>query len=381
MLRTSTFPLAVSLAVFSALGTVNASEIQIYGRVDGGLVYHNYGGDSEKSDTFSLDSGANTATRIGIQGSEDLTDSTKVIYRLESRFTTDTGAFNSYSGKTNRLFGGQSTVGIVNEQFGELTFGRVAGISSSTGPYDLQYYMDPFGGGTLGTGNIPILASRHDNMISYRSPVLAGLQATVQYSLKSDGNDEGDEAKSKVNRFFDAGLHYATENLHVIAVYEELMRGKEGQLDNGASKDRRVITVGGSYRFKPATLFVQTQYYRGLSAVDGFSTSSISADGDTRAGHIEGYGLYGGAEFWFGLSSWKWMVYWRDYELKETQGQSWDGSSIGIATKYVYRPSKTVELYVGGGFSRWDRLGMVDSTVKNYTDQDINGFFGMTKYF
>lgn len=200
---------AALLAILAAAGTVSAADLQIYGRIDAGLIYHNYGGDSEKSDTFTMDSGTNTATRVGIQGSESLTDNTKVIFRLESRFTSDTGAFNAYSGKTNRLFGGQSTLGVVNKEFGEITMGRVAGISSSTGPYDLQAYMDPFGGGTNGTGNAPVKSSRHDNMITYRSPVLGGFQATVQYSLKSDSNDEGDEAKSDVNRFFDAGLHYA----------------------------------------------------------------------------------------------------------------------------------------------------------------------------
>lgn len=372
---------AALLAILAAAGTASAADLQIYGRIDAGLIYHNYGGDSEKSDTFTMDSGTNTATRVGIQGSESLTDNTKVIFRLESRFTSDTGAFNAYSSKTNRLFGGQSTLGVVNKDWGEVTMGRVAGISSSTGPYDLQAYMDPFGGGTNGTGNAPVKSSRHDNMITYRSPVLGGFQATVQYSLKSDSNDEGDEAKSDVNRFFDAGLHYAAGNLHVAAVYERLEWGKETQLDNGASEDRQVVTVGGSYRFEPVTVFLQSQYFRGLNAVDGFSSANLSETNNKRDGQIEGYGLYAGAEFWFGPSSWKWMAYWRDYELERETGASHDGNTFGIANKFVYRPSKTVEFYMGGGYSQWDRLAAKAGAVETLTDSDLNGYFGMTKYF
>lgn len=381
MLRKSTLCAAAALALVSLFGTAAAADLQIYGRVDGGLIYHNYGGDSEKSDTFTMDSGTNTATRVGIQGSEALTESTKAIFRLENRFTSDTGAFNAYAGKTNRLFGGQSTFGLVNRDWGEITFGRVAGISSSTGPYDLQAYMDPFGGGTNGTGNAPVKSSRHDNMITYRSPVIGGVQATLQHSLKSDSNDEGEEGKSDVNRFYDAGLHYAAGSLHVAAVYERLEWGSAKQLDNGASEDREVATLGGSYRFEPVTVFLQTQYFKGLNAVDGFSSANLSETKNTRDGEIEGYGLYAGAEFWFGPSSWKWMAYWRDYELERKTGASYDGNTFGIANKFIYRPSKTVEFYVGAGYSEWDRLASKAGAVETLTDSDLNGYFGMTKYF
>ena len=53
------------------------------------------------------------------------------------------------------------------------------------------------------------------------------------------------------------------------------------------------------------------------------------------------------------------------------------GSSAGIATKYLYRPSKTVEMYVGCGYSQWDRLDA--GAVK--TDKSVNAYSGVTKYF
>lgn len=372
---------AVLAAAFATAGAAQAADVKIYGRIDTGLVYHNYGGDSQQDDTFTMDSGPNTASRIGIEGAEELSDDLKVIFRLESRFTSDTGAFNAYSGVTNRMFGGQSTVGLVSKRFGEITFGRVPGIASSSGPYDLQAYMDPFGGGTVGTGNNPVNSSRHDNMITYRSPVFAGLQATVQYSLKTDSNDEGEESESSSNRFFDAGLHYSSGPLHLVAVYEQLFWGHDAELDAGASKDRKVATVGGSYRFEPATIYLQAQYFNGLKTLDGLASSDLSTAGSYDDGEIEGYGIYAGTELWFGPSSWKWMLYWRDYDLNPREGATHDGQTIGLATKYVYRPSKTVEMYLGGGLSRWDRLASESGRVKTYTDQDFNLYAGVTKYF
>lgn len=381
MKRNPLFLAVIAAAAAAAALPASAAQVNVYGRIDSGLVYHNYGGDSTKENTLSLDSGANTASRIGIQGSEDLTSDTKVIFRLESRFTSDTGAYNAYSGKTNRIFGGQSTVGVVDKTWGEVTLGRVAGISSSTGPYDLQFFMDAFGGGTVGAGNAPLKSSRHDNMVTYRSPWLAGFQATAQYSMKSDANDEGDENKSSSNRFFDAGLHYKSGQFHAVAVYEQLFWGNNSTLDAGASKDRKLVTLGGSYRFEPATVFLQAQYYDGLKTVDSFASNAYSATKSYKDGRIEGYGVYVGTELWFGADSWKWMAYWRDYDLKTTAGQSYSGNTIGIATKYVFRPSKTVEVYAGGGFSRCDRLGLEGGKAKTFTDQDVNVYTGITKYF
>ena len=71
------------------------------------------------------------------------------------------------------------------------------------------------------------------------------------------------------------------------------------------------------------------------------------------------------------------MIYYKDYELERDTGKGYDGDSLGITTKYVYRPTKTVDLYVGGGYSRWDR----EEGGKMYTDTDFNLYTGITKYF
>lgn len=353
----------LAAAVFCAASFAGAAEVQIYGRIDTGLVYQNFFGDSTKSDSFTMESGPNTASRWGIQGSETLNDDVSVKFRLESRFASETGAL-----KGNRLFEGSAYLTVLSQKFGEVSVGRIAGINSGSGIYDHQYAMDPFGGGTYGTALAPVKSSRMDNMIVYRSPEWAGLRATVQHSLKTDGvteNDEGVESESSANRFYAAGLLWQRGNLKLAGNYEFSDWGKASA--NARNDDRQVLTLGGSYRFEPVTVYVQTQYFDGVEKLDGFTGTGTTS--------LKGFGLYAGTEFWFGPSSWKSMVYWRDYEDEST---NLDGSSVGVATKYVWRPSKTIEMYAGAGYAQWDRPAAAGGVL---TDKTVNVFTGMTKYF
>lgn len=74
----------------------SAAQITIYGRIDSGVLYQNNFGDSVKENTFTLDSGLNTASRWGIKGSEDITNNLQAIFRLENRFMSDSGTFKSW---------------------------------------------------------------------------------------------------------------------------------------------------------------------------------------------------------------------------------------------------------------------------------------------
>lgn len=367
MFAQRTLPIAVFAALAAVTATAQAADVTLYGRVDTGLAYQNFFGDSDKSDSYALDSGLNTASRVGIQGKEQINPDWTVSFRLESRFGSDTGEL-----KGNRLFEGGAQLSISNKQLGELAAGRIAGINSGSGMYDLQFYMDAFGGGTFGTAVAPVKSSRMDNMITYRSPMMSGLQLTLQHALKLDAvsdKDKGEEGKSSANRYWSTGLRYNTGGLNLVAVYEGTTWGKESSI--GAEKDRQVITLGGSYRVDDIQFYLQTQYFNGVEKIDAMGTND-------RKTNLKGYGIYAGTQVWFGLSSWQTMVYWRDYKQNNPATDvSYDGQSIGIATKYLYRPSKTVDIYIGGAYSQWDRV-KADQTL---TDKSFNVITGITKYF
>lgn len=360
---------AAALAALGLAASANAADVKIYGRIDTGLIYQNYFGDSTKADAFKMESGTNTASRAGIEGLEEISDDLSVGFRLESRFASDSGEL-----KGDRLFEGNASVKLASKQFGEVAAGRISGIGSGSGPYDLQYCMDVFGGGTNGTGMSPVKTSRMDNMITYRSPKISGLQATLQHSLKTDSVSEtslGDESESSANRFYGAGLHYTAGPLDAELLYEQTDWGKANA--NTPDDDKTVVTLGGSYRIDDLKLFLQAQYFNGVEAFDGFAASGANA-----MTGLKGWGLYAGSEVWFGPHSLKTMAYWHDYKTNvKATGASVDGSSAGVGTKFLYRPSKTVELYVGCGYSQWDRLDA--GLVK--TDKSVNAYGGMTKYF
>lgn len=228
---------AAALAALGLAASANAADVKIYGRIDTGLIYQNYFGDSTKADAFKMESGTNTASRAGIEGLEEISDDLSVGFRLESRFASDSGEL-----KGDRLFEGNASVKLASKQFGEVAAGRISGIGSGSGPYDLQYCMDVFGGGTNGTGMSPVKTSRMDNMITYRSPKISGLQATLQHSLKTDSVSEtslGDESESSANRFYGAGLHYTAGPLDAALLYEQTDWGKANANTPGRRQDRR----------------------------------------------------------------------------------------------------------------------------------------------
>lgn len=363
-----TLPTVLALgALFAGFVTqAQAADVRIYGRIDTGIAYQHFGGDSVKDDSLTMENGTNTKSRWGIEGSEPLNDDVTVGFRLENRFNSDTGELRG-----DRMFEGNASVKVVSKTYGEIALGRISGLSSSSGPYDHQGFIDPFGGGTFGMATQPVMSSRMDNMITYRSPMMAGLQVTAQHSLKMNNPDEGEESSSDANRFWAGALHYANGPLHLVAAFEETTWGHMSS--GGATTDRKVLTLGGSYKLSETTLYAQAQYFDGVEALDGFT--GLSKDHNA----IKGGGLYLGAEFWFGAHSWKNMVYYRDYTVKSDLGKNVDATSIGLGSKFVYRPSKTVELYAGGSLSQWDRYN--DAKNGTLTDKGLSLYSGVTKYF
>lgn len=361
---------AVSLiAALTSYVAFAGSTITIYGRIDTGIAYDNWGGDSKKDDTISMQSGLNTASRIGIKGTEEISPNLFVGFRLENRFASDTGALKG-GPKGDKIFEGCSYLTVGGESYGEISAGRISGISSGSGAYDLQFFMDSFGGGTYGTGLAPVKSTRIDNMVTYRTPMWAGFQTTLQYSMKTAASQEGDQNTGDVDKFYAAGLRYKIGQLNLVGAYEQTTWGSKVPTTSKASTSKKVATFGGSYRFQPVTVYLQGQYFDGVNTLDGFSSAK----------NIKGFGVYGGTQFWFGLSSWQSMIYFRDYKVDTHSGiNGHKARMIGIATKYLYRPSKSIDMYIGGGFSSWKGQ---DKTTGQFSDNHgFNIITGITKYF
>jgi len=169
---------AALLAGFAGAAQAETS-VTLYGIVDLGVGYQKIKGGPGDFDgsKFGLVSGNQNGSRWGLRGTEDLGGGTRAVFTLESGFEANNGR----SAQGSRLFGRQSTVGLANDAWGQLDFGRQTNIGS-------KYFgsIDPFGAGfgqaNIGAGFSALNTVRYDNMIQYQTPTAASKSALATRS-------------------------------------------------------------------------------------------------------------------------------------------------------------------------------------------------------
>ena len=107
-------------ALFAAAAPAFAqSSVTLYGIVDEAIRYQTNAGPGGH-DLVSMTSGPETHSRWGLRGSEDLGGGWSAVFRLENGFE----AFNGQLHVPDTLFSRQAYVGLSNDKWGSLTFGR-----------------------------------------------------------------------------------------------------------------------------------------------------------------------------------------------------------------------------------------------------------------
>ena len=116
------------IVISSAIGALFAaatpqafaqSSVTLYGIVDEAIRYQTNAGPGG-DDQVAMTSGPETHSRWGLKGSEDLGGGWSAVFHLENGFE----AFNGTLHVPGTLFSRQAYVGLSNEQWGALTFGR-----------------------------------------------------------------------------------------------------------------------------------------------------------------------------------------------------------------------------------------------------------------
>ncbi|MBS6360028.1 porin [Burkholderia sp.] len=241
---------AASLSVF-ALSAHAQSSVSLYGVIDPAVVYtNNQGGHS----AVQMQSSMLTNEVWGIRGSEDLGGNLHAIFRLENGFNVQNGN-TAYAGT---LFGRQAYVGLQNDNFGTLTFGR---------QYDAVVdVLGPIAMANNGDGN-NLAAHPFDNdnvddsfyinnSVKYVSPAYRGLQAEALYGFSNTAGGFSN------NRAYSFGLTYSHGPVNLAAAYLQLNNGALGGTGAVSSNDapnfpaarQRVMGVGGNYTIGPATV-------------------------------------------------------------------------------------------------------------------------------
>ena len=373
-----------ALAVLSTMtGYAVAGQVTLYGVVDEGL---NYTKEDVKANgvrhvdehTFGLDSGLNAASRIGLTGQEALGNGMTVGFKLENGFKADTGAL----GDKNRLFDREASLSVMTP-LGRLSAGRMGGVASAAGSYDIVYAIgDAFDGGDNKIFGLA-KSARYDNMLTYQTPVMGGLQATVQYSFKKNSTDpnrlDAREGSKNANRYTSAALTGSYGPFNAVLAYELQDYGSNYAASKMPSKDGQAIYLGGNYDFGVAKAFAMAQYFKGQEAIDAMTAIDAAKPINPTAG-FKGYGLHLGTIVPVCAGHLTIGGYYVDGQAEFEKTADRDNDYVGIATKYVYPLSRRTSLYAGAGYAHAKLDG--DATDKADTKANVTqAYMGVTHKF
>ena len=397
-----------SLLAVAVLGTAAgfacAADVTLYGVADAGLLYTNSkakvtignASATAKDHTFGLESGVSSASRFGLKGTEDLGNGLKVGFKLENGFNTDDGTL----GNDGRLFGREASL-TVSGDFGALSMGRMGGLGSGAGTYNLfTATADAFDGGNVDILGL-VTTERYDNMITYQTPKFAGIQGTFQYSFKGNNVKDDDavtevyydpatgrEGSASTDRYASMGLTGDFGALQTVLTYEYLNYASNGTIIDangtetaGYNKDGlngQIISLGGNYDCGFAKTFVAAQYFKDVLLSDDALFSSRQMFVDSAKGYAFALGTIvpvAGGDMTV-------AYYYRDADLEEsTEAASTskfaEAKYHGLTAKYEYPLSKRTSVYTGAGWDQ-EKITEEDSVVKT---TNYKAFAGMTHRF
>lgn len=366
-----------AVAVLGAFaGSAFAADVTLYGRVDAGLNYTHQSVDGEKStDDFSMKSGQYTGSRFGVKGSEQISEDLTVSFQLEHGFSIDSGKFSD----SDRMFNREARLSVTTP-FGEFGFGRMGGIDSGLGTYDLVGGASPWGTGWGDyTGSMDAvfkgLTTRYDNMITYKSPTFAGLTVIAQASLKQDTDADGDEGSHLADRYYALGvgaeygaftgaLTYSMQDYAGIAGRYTGNQTTRVSLtkDNINDDEGSTVTAWGAYDFGVTKVSLGAQYFDNVAQARGSLKPTLSYDSTSGApvykyGEVDfgltGYGLILGAVTpMFGGNLYTSVGY-ADYEQSTADtGKHEDTAKLwNVSVGYDYALSKRTKLYTAVSYT------------------------------
>jgi predicted porin len=220
------------------------SAVEVYGIVDMGFVREvgDVAGVSAVGNRIT--SGAQSGTRLGFKGKEDLGNGLSALFVLETGIAADAGGFNQGAG-----FARQSFVGLQGD-FGTLTLGRQYTSYFLT----LNQVADPFASGLAGNAQNLMLppsgitaiagadrAIRMSNAIKYVTPVFENFSAEIAYGF-------GEKAAADGDRVITGSVGYDSKPLNVRLAYYE----KNNEFDTGSIKS---TMLAANYDLEFAKIF------------------------------------------------------------------------------------------------------------------------------
>ena len=381
-----------AVAVLGAFaGSALAADVTIYGRIDTGLQYTNTEttdnqGVTVEDTAFKMVSGGSTTSRLGIKGSEQISENLTVGFVLEKGLTIDDGTSSN-----DTMFDRESTVW-AKTNFGTVYAGRISSLMSDGGSMAMWGKHVAGGSGTGGSfgAGYPLLAtqSRASNRISYMSPEFAGFKVAAEYSMGGGtyGEYENEVGTEENTREYDReaalGVEYnngAFGGSFVVAtVFEDDFYSEaNGELSHtGHGKDPEdqwTVSLAADYDFGVAKVYVAGQYFKDANTVGTFEELDALSGRD----ELEGYGFVVGADVPLAGGTLTVGGAYTDGEDKaDTSTLEFEGWNVGA--QYKYQLSKRTRVYATVGYTNLeaDQQGKETEEYKYW-----GGNVGIAHYF
>lgn len=186
------------------------SSVTLYGSLDAGVGYVS---NLHGSSAFLAQQGTYQADRWGLMGTEDLGRGLKSVFKLESGFSTISGAMSS----AGTLFNRQAYVGLSDQRIGTLTLGRQTDFHfEMLGPLSTAQALGDFSafhpGNIDGLGNtVPVQLT---NTVKFRSQPFSGLTFGALYGFTNT-------ASGTAGHSISVGATYANGPLNLAGAYSE----------------------------------------------------------------------------------------------------------------------------------------------------------------
>ncbi|CAB3633940.1 MAG: porin [Achromobacter sp.] len=364
---------AAILASFAGAAQAETS-VTLYGVVDTGIGYNKISGHTSMMDDTGVSrdvdlsgsrvgmiNGIQGGSRWGLKGSEDLGDGLRAMFTVESGFDSGNG-----QSQQSRLFNRQATVGLANDSWGSLEFGRQTTLSGNF-LAEIDPFYTSFTQANIGTTFSAANTMRWDNMIMYRSPWTDGFQFAVGYSFNADSTDANQSGFRTADnaRGITAGLRYVNGPLNVSMTYDQLnssnqardiaANGRERTINGtptefnhditprqyalGISYDLEVVKLAAAYARTTNGLFVMQDLPVG--SLNENSGAYLYSDGFKANSYMLGATLpLGGAGSLFGS--------WQHLASTDSDDPKMNVWSVG----YTYDLSKRTSLYAYGSYGK-----------------------------
>ena len=243
----------VALAVLGSFASVAsaATSVTLYGRLDVGYDSFHHDGLKLQQDAIANQS------RFGVKGEEDLGNGLAATFKLEGRFSADTGAY------TKDMFDRESTVGLKGA-FGHVRFGRaLAAMDNGIGDFSVGERVASF--------DTYSSAARHSNSAFYDYSN-SGFSVGANVSTKGGAASNAVEGVDGTKVGYGLYAKYEADSFAVGAAYQR----------DGEPNVRKEWGVGASYSFAPVAVGASYADHR---AADKTKTRIVNAyvSGDVTA--------------------------------------------------------------------------------------------------